>query len=350
MRRRGADHPGHHYTAKRVWIVVGGFNDVIKFCAVQGKGDDSTVGALANASGAVPAEISLSSPRCYPPTPVNNNYDRCTWDRLLSAMDIPPSHGGGSLPHSYDRAFLLHGPKRNEVLTLAEVQQYGLDSFLDADYVSIYGMRPKEWHSRGVRVLGRTAVECTRDALGDRIGFDVASVAKRMPRSQYMVVDPFAGSCNTLFWILRHLPSAEGIGYESDLKVFDLSHRNLIAIGQQIKLVHGDYARLLDKIAIPADRGLVVFVAPPWGTALDEVHGLNLCRTAPPIPEVIERVGHQFAASDILFAIQVYEKVSAASLNEVQMRLDWTDFRIYDINEKGRNHGILLGTRGWSPC
>ena len=94
-------------------------------------------------------------------------------------MDVPPSHDGGSLPHVYDRAYLLHGAKRNEVLTLAEVQQYGLDSFLDADYVSMYGMRPEEWHSRGVRVLGRTAVECTRDALGDRSGRPILSPSRK---------------------------------------------------------------------------------------------------------------------------------------------------------------------------
>jgi hypothetical protein len=42
----------------------------------------------------------------------------------------------------YDRAFLLHGPKRNEVLTLEEVGQYGTDSFSDPDYVSLYGLKP----------------------------------------------------------------------------------------------------------------------------------------------------------------------------------------------------------------
>jgi hypothetical protein len=31
----------------------------------------------------------------------------------------------------YDRALLLHGLKRNEVLTLAEFEQYGRDSFAD---------------------------------------------------------------------------------------------------------------------------------------------------------------------------------------------------------------------------
>lgn len=67
-------------------------------------------------------------------------------------------------------------------------------------------MPPREWYRHGIRLLGRTAVECTRDALGDRIGLDVASVAVRMPSNQLVVIDPFAGSCNTLFWILRFKP------------------------------------------------------------------------------------------------------------------------------------------------
>ena len=38
------------------------------------------------------------------------------------------------------------------------------------------------------------------------------------------------------------------------------------------------------------DRGIVTFVAPPWGTALDEVRGLDLSRTTPPISEVIDKL------------------------------------------------------------
>jgi hypothetical protein len=60
----------------------------------------------------------------------------------------------------YDRALLLHGSKRNQVLSLAEIEQYGLDSFADADYISIYRMPPREWYRHGIRLLGRTAVEC----------------------------------------------------------------------------------------------------------------------------------------------------------------------------------------------
>jgi hypothetical protein len=249
----------------------------------------------------------------------------------------------------YDRALLLHGSKRNEMLTLAEIEQYGLDTFRDADYVSIYGMQPREWYRHGIRLLGRTAVECTRDKLGKRIGLDVASVATRMPSNQLVIIDPFAGSCNTLFWILRHLPNSEGIAFESDQQVFELTHRNLAALDQRIELVHGDYVRLLGERHVPEDRGIVAFVAPPWGTALDEVQGLDLCRTTPPINEVIEQIARQFPNHEMLFATQVYEKVGVPSLTEVQTKLDWTELRIYDINEKGRNHGILLGTKGWAP-
>lgn len=149
----------------------------------------------------------------------------------------------------YDRALLLHGSKRNEVLSLAEIEQYGRDSFDDINYVSIYGMEPRKWYARGIRLLGRTAVECTRDALGARIGIGIASVAGRMPPRHWVVIDPFAGSCNTLFWILHHLPDSEGLGFESDPRVFDLKHHNLALLGLRIDLQHGDFAKLIGAAA-----------------------------------------------------------------------------------------------------
>jgi hypothetical protein len=55
-------------------------------------------------------------------------------------MASEPGHLGRQ---AYDRWFLL-GEKRNELLTLREVQQYGRDSFGDPDQVSIYGLKPHE--------------------------------------------------------------------------------------------------------------------------------------------------------------------------------------------------------------
>src|SRR5262249_41604551 len=113
-------------------------------------------------------------------------------------------------------------------MELWEVQKFGLDSFADPEYVRIYGMRPTEWYRRGIRLFARTTVEAVRDALGDRIGQDVARVVQTAPpTTPFAVIDPFAGSGNGLYWILRHLDHATGLGFEKDRAIFDLTTRNL---------------------------------------------------------------------------------------------------------------------------
>src|SRR5262249_51784880 len=128
--------------------------------------------------------------------------------------------------------------------------------------------------------------------------------------------------------------------------VFDLTRRNLATVAHRIELLNGDYAGFLADCRMPDDRGIIAFVAPPWGTALNEQDGLDLSRTTPPVSEIIEALVRQFPKHKILLAIQVYEKVSARSLTQIREMLEWSELRIYDINEKGRNHGILLGRKG----
>jgi len=245
---------------------------------------------------------------------------------------------------------MLHGPKRNEVLTLEEVQRYGSDSFSDPDYVRLYGMTPSQWYARGVRLLGRTAVECTRDCLADRIGRDIANVTASLPAdTPFSVLDPFAGSCNTLYWILRHVPHSHGIGFEMDVQVYELTRNNVAGLDRTIELNHGDYLSLLARCDLPRDHAIVVFVAPPWGKALDEEQGLDLRRTEPPITQIVARVAETCREQKLLFAIQVYEKLEPHSLNELKAHFDWSRLEIYDLNVAGRNHGILLGGKGWTP-
>ena len=251
---------------------------------------------------------------------------------------------------TYDRQLLLGGAKRNAVLELWEVKRYGIDSYGDADYVSIYGMRPADWYAKGVRLLGRTAVECTRDGLGDAISKDIAAIAGTAPPTVgALVIDPFAGSGNTLYWMLRHLPGAQALGFELDAAVFQLTTRNLAALALRIDIVNTDYLTGLANVTVPTDRLLITFIAPPWGDALSRISGLDLRRTTPPITEIVDFLVHRFGQSRLLCAIQVYETVDAVSLAELKPRFDWSTLRVYGLNAPGENHGILLGTRGWVP-
>ena len=250
----------------------------------------------------------------------------------------------------YDRQLLLAGVKRNVVLDLSEIQAYGRDTYGDADYVCIFGMRPADWYAKGIRLLGRTAVECTRDDLADRIGKDVAAVVvtATLP-GQPLVIDPFAGSGNTLFWLLRHLPAARGLGFELDPGVFALTRMNLAALALPIEVLNVDYRAGTTNITVARDQLLVTLIAPPWGDALDPLSGLDLRRTYPPISEIANHLLQQFADGRILFVIQVHESVAPVSLAEVTAGFDWSDLKIYDLNAPGQNHGVLLGTAGWSP-
>lgn len=250
----------------------------------------------------------------------------------------------------YDRQLLLAGAKGNAILELWEVQRYGLDRYGDADYVSIYGMRPPAWHAKGIRLMGRTAVECTRDGLGEAIGKDVAAVARTAPSpARTLVIDPFAGSGNTLYWLLRRLPDARGIGFELDPAVFQLTSRNFAALGVPIEIANTDYRSGLTEASVAADAPLVVFIAPPWGEALSVVSGLDLRRTTPPIVEIVDFLARRFSHHRMLCAIQVSETVEPASLAELEPRFDWSALHVYRLNAPGQNHGILLGTRGWRP-
>ena len=142
----------------------------------------------------------------------------------------------------FDRNFLLSLEKRNQLIELWEVEKYGRDCFGDPDHVRLYGMRPKEWYGRGVRILARTCLESVKDALGSKIGADIGEAVAHTRGGQPLgVVDPFAGSCNGLYGILRHLPGAKGIGFEVEPAVFDLTQRNIAHLDAPIELVLGSY-------------------------------------------------------------------------------------------------------------
>src|SRR5262249_10889138 len=161
-------------------------------------------------------------------------------------------------------------------------------SFADPEYMCIYGMPPTEWYRRGVRLLARTTLEAVRDTLGDRIGQDVAHFLRNVPPTTiYTVIDPFAGSCNGLYWLMRFVPNAQGLGFEIDKTIFDMTTSNLriASLDTPIKLIYGDYKPLLATHRLPADQFIVVFLAPPWGDALSTISGLDLGRTKPPITE-----------------------------------------------------------------
>jgi 16S rRNA G966 N2-methylase RsmD len=96
-----------------------------------------------------------------------------------------------------------------------------------------------------------------------------------------LLIDPFAGSGNTLYWMLRHLPGARGVGFELDVAVFQLTRQNLATLALPVEILNTDYVSGLAAATMRPDQLLITFVAPPWGDALSWTSGLDLRRTTP---------------------------------------------------------------------
>ncbi|SEF33489.1 hypothetical protein ABL840_18300 [Variovorax sp. NFACC27] len=249
----------------------------------------------------------------------------------------------------YDRDLLLFGAKRHAVLRLDEIQQYGVDSYQDQDYVSIYGLRPPQAHAMGVRMLGRTAVECTRDDLAEAIASDVAALANRCASTSRLVVDPFAGSGNTIFWLLRKLEGARAVAFENDPLVYNVSSKNLALLNLPLRLECIDFPPGLEHVRAAPGELVVAFIAPPWGRALDVRRGLDLRRTEPPVVSIVKEFVRRFDGNPMLFAIQVHERVEPESLTDLVSHFDAFEHKVYELNSAGQNHGALIGCVGWSP-
>jgi hypothetical protein len=248
----------------------------------------------------------------------------------------------------YDRDFLLSPEKRNTLVELWEVEKYGRDCFGDPDHVHLYGMSPRHWWERGVRILARTCLEAVKDPLGEAIGRDVAkAIAPNSGKYKVGVVDPFAGSCNGLYALVRHLPGATGIGFEIQQSVFDLTRKNVAHLDAPIDLVFGSYKDHLALHRYPPDHLIVAFLAPPWGDALHPLTGLHLDRTNPPILEIVHDFEQVYGSQPVLYVTEVHELNEPTALEALASTFDWSDLRIYDVNAPGLQHGILLGARRW---
>jgi hypothetical protein len=250
----------------------------------------------------------------------------------------------------HGRQLLLLGAKREAVLDLSEVLRYGIDSYGDQDHVCVYGMPPRDWYAHGIRLLGRTAVECTVDKLGRSIAGDI-SVLVRSARTapEVVVIDPFVGSGNTLYWIQRLLPGSRCLGFEASSAVFRLTQLNLAKLGADIGILNTGFAAGLTGADAPPGALVIAFVAPPWGRALDPVAGLDLRRTQPPVGEVVDLVIQRFPGHPLLIAVQVYERTDPGSVDELDDRVEWSDLHQYELFSAGQNHGLWLGTTGWAP-
>jgi hypothetical protein len=199
------------------------------------------------------------------------------------------THGSDAL-----RAELL-GAKRHQVLGLDDIIEAGRTLTGDPDGLSYYGLPPSQWYARGIRMLGRTCVEATPDITARPIARTVRALLG--PRPAAGVVDLFAGSANLLSHVAAALSGSAGgmeacgmeaCGMEADEAVWRQTESNLRILGVRSVVRLGDWRSYFDR---PLDVDTTVYLlSPPWAEAFSFATGLDLARTQPPVPLIVDAV------------------------------------------------------------
>lgn len=250
--------------------------------------------------------------------------------RITHYEDIPASEDGqasslGEQETGGDyfsaRSRLLSPPLNHKQLSPGEIWRAGRALADDPSDLRLFGMHPLVWYALGFRVLGRTAVEVTRDkqsmflarSAADTLGSNGFSVAD--------VIDPFVGSGNLFFHVLRAVHASRGVGLDTNGAVVDLTKRNfsrLRRLGrlgvESLELHEQDWTHAADYLE---SRPTLVVIDPPWGEGFD-AHGLDLRKTAPPVSEILEALSRRVGEAPVFVMIKIHPMMVAESVEEIK--------------------------------
>ncbi|UPZ26405.1 methyltransferase domain-containing protein [Streptomyces sp. LRE541] len=206
----------------------------------------------------------------------------------------------------------LLGAARTKVLGGAELCEVGRLIYGSPQGLSLYGVAAPDMEARGLRLLGRTTIECSVDAYVAPVADAVAELhAALAPAEDAMVVDLFCGSGNFGY----HLGTRLGrrvYACELDPAVYEATRNNLDRLGLDIELHLLDYRDLLGKLP-PCSPHDTYIVEPPWGPAFT-ADGLDLTRTSPPVPEILQDILRSRDGEPCLVAIKTNDQIANDSL------------------------------------
>ncbi|MDH6133397.1 putative RNA methylase [Kitasatospora sp. MAA4] len=206
----------------------------------------------------------------------------------------------------------LLGPSRNRVLTGAELCEAGRLIYGRPEGLSLYGIPAPDMEAKGLRLLGRTTIECSIDAYSAAVADALADLRSGpLPTQGGMIVDLFCGSGNFGFHLGQRL-GLPVLASELDPDVYQATRHNLDRIGSAIDLRLTDYRMLLASLTPRGPHDTYV-VEPPWGSAFTAA-GLDLEATSPPVPAILDDIRRHRAGLPCLVAIKTNDQIAGDSL------------------------------------
>jgi 16S rRNA G966 N2-methylase RsmD len=239
------------------------------------------------------------------------------------------------------RSELLSSQSR--VLSLDEILFISRSYYGDEGLLSLFGKKPKSFYNMGIRILGRSAIECSIDAHSIGMAKSIKKLKRAFfPREEAVILDLFLGSGNLLYHSAKALGFPPAIGIENNKEIYIHTKNNLKIMGDRCQVFFGNSLNYIKKMNFPDNKPLIVLIAPPWGQALSFEDGLDLLKTSPPVDEIIASVKHTFSKQRLIFVIQTYEKLVRNSVKCITDQFTYSNEEIIPSIGEGLNTGLLV--------
>ncbi|MEU8975304.1 hypothetical protein AB0D11_39805 [Streptomyces monashensis] len=234
---------------------------------------------------------------------------------MIGTANAPSAGQAGSHAAYFAFRNRLLGELRTTVLTGEQLCEAGRLIYGRPESLALYGITAPDMEAAGIRLLGRTTIECCVDeyaaSVADALAGLHAALPPAEPGGQPLLMDLFCGSGN----FSHHLAARLGVAAyaaELDPDVHAATEHNLVRTASRTRLHLGDYRDLLGKHPARGPRD-TYFVEPPWGPAFTPA-GLDLTRTSPPVPEILDDIRRSREGVPCLVAIKTNDQIAHDSL------------------------------------
>lgn len=210
----------------------------------------------------------------------------------------------------------LLGDLRTTILTGEQLCEAGRLIYGDPAGLSLYGIAAPDMAAKRITLLGRTVIECSIDAytapVADALAQLQAGTGPEGPDPDNpLIMDLFCGSGNFGYHLGQRLTRPVHAA-ELDPAVYGTTRNNFDRIGSAITLHLTDYRHLLGQLPARSTHDTYV-VEPPWGPAFT-ADGLDLIRTAPPVPEILDDIRRSRDGLSCHIAIKTNDRIAHDSL------------------------------------
>ncbi|EYF07706.1 hypothetical protein [Chondromyces apiculatus] len=228
-------------------------------------------------------------------------------------METQEATHGGHASYRQWRDDLLSAAGFRE-LAPAELGEVGRLVHGRAEDMALYGVPAPRMAAAGLRVLGRTALECTVDMHCVAIAEALYTLLGRPRRTpDLLVADLFCGSGNVGFHLGRRLGVLVQAS-ELDARVHAATQHNLSATGGPVALHRADYRDLLGQLAPRGPHDTYV-VAPPSGAASLPDDGTP-GDTSPPLGAIVDGIRRSRRGAPFLVVLKTSARTPPHALRE----------------------------------